>query len=207
MANTRTDQQIYLGPFSNVEAFHQNLSGTAQMGAAQLFHPGEAGIRAVLTQVGPGNKEYQLCQIDSGATSATPTGAIAKGQLMYWKSRTLFSVTNDSRFAEGNPFTSTARNLVQSVAGVLVAPTTGTGAAIAGDWVYLQTKGTCNVILSAQASPGFMDFAVPNNSATVPQISNSAVGTAPGDTTVGRYTSTTVTNSVATVDLQLPEIP
>lgn len=204
MANTRTDQTVYLGPFSNIENFHQNIVGSATMGIGSLFHPGEAGIRAVLSELGPGNKEYQLCQIDSGAVAATPTGAIAQGQLMYWKNRSLFQVTNDVRFSD--MFNGTARNGVQAVAGVLVTPTTA-GNAIAGDWVYLQTKGRCNVILSAQASPGLGDFAIPNNSSTVPQISNSAVGTAPGDTLVGRYASATVTNSVAQVDLQLPEIP
>lgn len=206
MPNTRTDQTVYLGPFSNVENFHQNTQGGAAMGVLSLFHPGEAGIRAVISQLGPGNKEYQLCQIDSGAVAATPTGAIAQGQLMYWKNRQLFQVTNDVRFSDAGTAAAT-RNAVQSVAGVLVTPTTGGSPALAGDWVYLQTKGRCNVVLSAQASPGVFDFVVPNNSATVPQIFNSAVGTAPGDTLLGRYTSATVAASVAQVDLQIPEIP
>ncbi len=206
MPNIRQVWTPYLGPFANVEQFHQNLLGTATMGTAALFHPGEAGGRVILSEVGPGVKEYQLCQIDSGAVAATPTGAIALGQLMYWKNRSLYQVTNDQRFSDAG--SATARNNVQAVAGVLVTNTNGTStSAVAGDWVYLQTKGRCNLILSAQASPGVQDWAIPNNSATVPQISNVAVGTAPTDTIIGRYVSATVVATVASVDLQLPEIP
>lgn len=209
MSNIRQYLAEFLGPFKDVEAFHQG--GAAAPGFGQFpAYPniGAIGSRVILTTPGPGSKEYQLCQIDSGATSATPTGAIAQGQLMYWKNRLTYTVTNDVRFSD--MYNGTARNGVQSVAGVLVTPTANSVAslnAVPGDFVFLQTKGRCTVILSAQASPGLGDFAVPNNSATVPQISNSAVGTAPGDTLVGRYASATVTNSVATVDLQLPEIP
>lgn len=209
MSNIRQYLAEFLGPFKNVEAFHQG--GAAAPGFGQFpAYPniGALGSRVIDTTTGPGSKEYQLCQIDSGATSATPTGAIAQGQLMYWKSRTSYLVTNDVRFSD--MYNGTARNGVQSVAGVLVTPTANANAqlnAIPGDFVFLQTKGRCNVILSAQASPALGDFAIPNNSATVPQINNSAVGTAPGDTIVGRYMSATVTSSVAQVDLQLPEIP
>lgn len=209
MSNIRQYLAQFIGPFGSVEAFH--LGGAAAPGFGQFpSNPniGAAGSRVILTEVGPGSKEYQLCQIDSGATAATPTGAIAQGQLMYWKNRSAYLVTNDVRFSD--TYNGTARNGVQSVAGVLVTPTANASAAlnaIPGDWVFLQTKGRCNVILSAQASPATGDWAIPNNSATVPQINNVAVGTAPGDTVVGRYVSATVTNSVASVDLQLPEIP
>jgi|SRR5215831_3553408 len=208
MPSDRVIESAYLGPFTNVEAFHQNLLGSAQMGFAALYQPGAAGTRVVLTETGTGSKEYQLCQIDSGATSATPTGAITQGQLMYWKNRATYTVTNDSRFSDAGS-AAAVRNQVQPVAGVLVTTTTGSTAVAAqpGDWVYLQTRGQCAVILSQQASPAVYDFAIPNNSATVPRISNSAVGTAPGDTLVGRYLSATVTNNVALVDLQIPTIP
>ncbi len=206
MPNIRQYWAPFLGPFSNVETFHMGAGTAPGWGQFTSFpNAGADGTKVILTEAGVGTKEYQLCQIDSGAVAATPTGAIAQGQLMYWKNRATYLVTNDVRFSD--TYNGTARNGVQAVAGVLVTTTTGTGAALAGDWVYLQTKGRCNVILSAQASPALGDFAIPNNSATVPQINNSAVGTAPGDTLVGRYTSSTVTNSVAQVDLQLPEIP
>lgn len=204
MPNIRQLWTPYLGPFSNVEQFHQNLLGTAQMGTAALFHPGEAGSRVILSEVGPGVKEYQLCQIDSGCTASTPTGALALGQLLYWKNRPLYQVTNDQRFSDLG--SGTARNNVQAAAGILVTNNgSGVLSALPGDWVYLQTKGKCTVVLTP-SSPAVGDFAVPNNSATVPQVSSVAIGTAPSDTLVGRFT-TTATASVATVDLQLPEIP
>lgn len=206
MANIRQVLAAFLGPFASVETFH--LGGGTAPGWGQfgsMPNLGLAGGRFIESEVGPGSKEYQLCQIDSGATAATPTGAIAQGQLLYWKNRQAYLVTNDSRFSDWAA--GGTRPAVNSVAGVLVTPTTGASPAVPGDWVFLQTKGRCNVILSAQANPTIGDFAIPNNSATVPQISNSALGTAPADTLVGRYVSSTVTNSVAAVDLQLPEIP
>ena len=210
MSNIRQYWAPYLGPFANVEAFHMGggtSPGFGQFGA--FINPGQLGNRVIEGEVGPGYKEYQMCQIDSGAVAATPTGAIAQGQLMYWKSRTSYLVTNDVRFSD--TYNGTARNGVQSVAGVLVTPTANASSAlnaIPGDAVYLQIKGRCNLVLSAQASPSQGDFVIPNNSATVPQVNNSAVGTAPGDTLVGRFLSSTVTTSVsAGLDLQLPGIP
>lgn len=208
MSNTRQYVAQWIGPFSNVETFHQGGAAAPGFGQFPAFpNSGTLGARVIVTESpsSPGSKEYQLLQIDSGATSATPTGAIAQGQLMYWKDRAKYLVTNDVRFSDW--FASGTRNGVNSAAGVLVTPTTGSSPAIAGDTVYLQTKGRCDLILSAQASPSLGDWAIPNNSLTVPQINNVAVGTAPGDTVVGRYRSVTVTSSVASVDLQLPEIP
>lgn len=213
MSNTRQYVAQWIGPFATVEAFHQGGGTAPGFGQFPVFpNAGQRGNRVIVTQSSssPGSKEYQLCQIDSGATSATPTGAIAQGQLMYWKDRSKYLVTNDVRFSDW--FASGTRNGVNSVAGVLVTPTANAAAnlnAIPGDVVYLQTKGRCDLILSASTTPALGDWAVPNNSATVPQISavTLATGTAPGDTLVGRYSSTTVTANVASVDLQLPEIP
>jgi hypothetical protein len=210
MSNIRQYLAEFLGPFKDVESFH--LGGGTAPGFGQfgsMPNLGAAGSRVILSAPSsPGSKEYQLCQIDSGATSATPTGAIAQGQLMYWKNRSAYLVTNDVRFSD--TYNGTTRNGVQSVAGVLVTPTTGaTGVpAVPGDWVFLQTKGRCNLILSQELSPALGDFAVPFNAdATHPQIAKTAVGSAPADTVVGRFMSATVTNNVAQVDLQLPEIP
>lgn len=216
MANTRTDQTLYLGPFSNVETFHQNVSGTALMGLATLFHPGEAGIRAVLSELGPGQKEYQLCQIDSGAVAATPTGAIAQGQSLYWKNRALYQVTNDNRFAD-TVTQGTAGGLgtaggVSGVAGILVTPTTGSSPAIAGDWVYLQTKGQCALVLCNSGGPGVTgDTIIPRASATIPQTTIVAVASTPGNTIMGRVLQPipagATTGTIQLSDLQLPEIP
>jgi hypothetical protein len=216
MPNIRQVQSPYIGPFSNVETFHQNVLGLAAMGPAALFHPGEAGSRVILTEAGTGTKEYQLCQIDSGAVAATPTGAIAQGQTLYWKNRALYQVTNDNRFSDA-VLTGTAGGLgtaggTSSVAGVLVTSTTSNSPAVAGDWVYLQTKGQCTTVLVGAGGPGVTgDNIIPNNSATVPQAKIVALANTPGGTVIGRVLQPVPagasTGTLALADLQLPEIP
>lgn len=207
MPNTRNVQSPYIGPFSNVETFHQNLLGTNQMGPAALFHPGEAGARVILSETGVGAKEYQLCQIDSGVTSATPTGVATLGQVMYWKNRQQYIVTNDARFSQN--FLNSAAGVtlasagpVACVAGVLVTPT---ASVVPGDWVYLQTRGQAAVTSATSGNAG--DFAVPTTTTSTPQVTAVAAGTAATSTIVGRYITTIPAAGTAQLDLQLPEIP
>lgn len=207
MPNIRQVQSPYIGPFSNVETFHQNLLGSNAMGPAALFHPGEAGSRVILSETGVGTKEYQLCQIDSGVTSATGAGVATQGQVMYWKNRSLYQVTNDARFSQ-NFLNSAAATTVASagpvagVAGVVVTPT---ASIVPGDWVYLQTKGQASVTSATSGAAG--DFAVPTTTSNTPQVSNVAAGTAATSTIVGRYLVTIGAAGTAQIDLQLPEIP
>src|SRR5258708_40320318 len=101
MPNTRQYWAPFLGPFSNVETFHLGGGTAPGFGQFPSFpNAGAQGIRVIETETGVGSKEYQLCQIDSGAVAATPTGAIAQGQTMYWKSRANYLVTNDVRFSD-----------------------------------------------------------------------------------------------------------
>lgn len=216
MPNIRQVQSPYIGPFSNVETFHQNLLGSNAMGPAALFHPGEAGGRVILTETGTGTKEYQLCQIDSGVTAATPTGVITQGQTLYWKTRSTYTVTNDNRFSDA-VLTGTAGGLgtaggTSSVAGVIVTPTTGSSPAVAGDWVYLQTKGQCTAVLVGAGGPGVTgDNLIPNNSSTVPQAKVVAIASTPGGTVIGRVLQPVpagaTSGTLALADLQFPEIP
>jgi hypothetical protein len=193
MTNTRQYWTPYLGPFSNVETFHQG--GGTPTGFGQfpaLFDGGEIGTRVIATQAGLGSKQYQLCQIDSGATSSTPAGAIAQGQVMYWKDRTRYIVTNDSRFSDASINGTAglgAAAAVSPVAGVLVTPTSGaTGTvAVPGDAVYLQQQGLCTVLLVASGGPGVSgDWLVPNASATVPQAAIVIQANAPGAPVIGQ---------------------
>lgn len=208
MPNIRQVQSPYIGPFSNVETFHQNLLGSNAMGPAALFHPGEAGSRVILSETGVGAKEYQLCQIDSGVVAAGPAGAATLGQTFYWKNRQQYIVTNDPRFSQNMlnssaPTTAGAASTVACVAGIMVTPT---ASVVPGDWVYLQTKGQCAVVLSASSAQAG-DWAIPNASATVPQVTNVAAASAPTATVIGRYVAAIPAAGTATLDLQLPEIP
>jgi hypothetical protein len=217
MTNTRQYWTPYLGPFSSVETFHQGAgAGTGFGQFPGLFDAGMAGAKVIETQSGAGSKQYQLCQIDSGATSATPAGAIAQGQVMYWKDRTRYQVTNDSRFSDavilGTPAAGAAQ-AVSAVAGVLVTPTTGAGAALAGDFVYLQQQGQCTVLLVGGASgPGVTgDWLIPNPSATVPQAKIVAQASTPGATLIGQVLNQiplgATTGTLSNANLQLPGIP
>ena len=47
------------------------------------------------------DKSYEIVIVDSGATSATPVGAVAANQVAFWKDRTKRLVTNDNRMAIG----------------------------------------------------------------------------------------------------------
>jgi hypothetical protein len=66
MPANRVIETIYLGQFSSVEAFN----------ASTLYKQGELGARTATTN----GKEYQLVQLDSGATSANTVGIVAVGQ-------------------------------------------------------------------------------------------------------------------------------
>lgn len=57
---------------------------------------------------------YVRVYLDSGATSATATGAVKAGQLAFWKDRSANLVTNDPNFND----TGTPANSVNRVAGV-----------------------------------------------------------------------------------------
>ena len=207
MPNIRQVQSPYLGPFSNVETFHQNLLGTNQMGPAALFHPGEAGSRVILSQSGVGTKEYQLCQLDSGVTSATPTGVATIGQTLYWKNRQTYVVTNDARFSQNflNSSAGTASASAVAVAGVAGIQVTPTASVVPGDWIYVQTKGQAAVLSATSANAG--DFAVPTTTANTPQVTAVAAASAATGTIVGRYIVAIPAAGTAQLDLQLPEIP
>lgn len=61
------------------------------------YAPGELGC-AFNDQNDTGS--YLRVQLDSGATSATPVGAVVAGQVAYWKDRSRSLVTNDKRFCD-----------------------------------------------------------------------------------------------------------
>lgn len=62
---------------------------------------GQPGSLGLIFEAGNPVRRYQRVLLDSGATSATPTGAVAANQLMYWKDKSAYIVTNDSRLAMG----------------------------------------------------------------------------------------------------------
>ena len=77
------------------------------------YAPGELGYSFNDQNTGG---SYLRVQVDSGCTASTPAGALAAGQVMYWKNAApgISTVTNDSRFADIGP-----AGAVNRVAGIL----------------------------------------------------------------------------------------
>jgi hypothetical protein len=88
-----------------------------------LYAPGELGYAFSDQNTGG---EYLRVLLDSGATAATTVGAVAKGQIAYWKDQPNSIVTNDARFCDVGP-----TGAINRVAGVFQLVVTG-GGGIAG---------------------------------------------------------------------------
>lgn len=171
MPSNRVNQTVYLGAFSGPDA----------MNASALYKPGELGSRFEIS-----GKGYQVVQLDSGATSATGSGAVAAGQLAFWKDRSNYIVTNDKPQALGGPVASNARN---AYAGVFQV------AATAGYYVCVQQRGqsAANVVTNS-GTAAINDMLVPDVG-TAPGVLVVTQGTAPATNPVGRATAATSTTT------------
>lgn len=78
------------------------------------------------------DRVYQRVLLDSGATSATPTGIPAANQLLFWKNRVTYEVTNNRDQAFGGSGTNQYAN---QVAGILRL------AATPGNYIDILKKG------------------------------------------------------------------
>ena len=152
MSNQRKEYISPYIPSGNPEDYDvATLFRTGELGAA--FYPG-SGVR-----------EYQIVQLDSGATSATPSGVVAVGQPAFWKDRVNKIVTNDQRFS------STARN---GVAGMFVDVNT------AGYYCAIQVHGPTTSTAPALTTGAFVigSAAIPSAAGTA-TVTAEALGTAP----------------------------
>ena len=158
MSNQRHEYISQYIPSGDPEDFDvATLYRTGELGAH--FYP-QSGIR-----------EYQIVQLDSGATSATPSGVVAVGQPAFWKDRTKKIVTNDQRFS------STARN---GVAGIFVDVNT------AGYYCAIQVHGPTTSTAPALTTGSFVigNAAYPSAAGTT-NFAATALGTAPTYQPVG----------------------
>ncbi len=90
MPNTNRIISPYLPGTGNPDTAYQLVSTVP--GAYSPYAPGDLGN--VYDTV---DKTYRVCVLDSGATSASPAGAVAANQIAFWKDKANFIVTNDSR--------------------------------------------------------------------------------------------------------------
>lgn len=183
MPANRVVETYYIGPFSTIESVN----------TATLYKPGELGIRVDTT----GNKEYQLVQLDSGATSANTVGVVATGMIAYWKSKSSYIVTNDQRQSVGG-LTAGARN---EIAGVF------TNAVTAGNFTFIQQKGNNAAVKIVSSSPNIGDWIVGDNTANTAQGAVVAIGTAPTVQPIGKAAATGASVTTIAVDLDVPGIP
>lgn len=174
-------RRVLTVPNGNPFTWHGNTDGLNGVG---IKEPGELG--GVLPAQG---HQFQLVQMDSGATSATPTGIPAVGQIAFWKDRTNYIVTNDSRQADAAhiPAGTITRDPRQSVAGVIEV------AVVAGEKFFVHQKGLSNVKTSTSPNPGDKLVA---NTGTSADCGSTAAGTAAVDTVVGVVTSPTKTGGL-----------
>lgn len=181
MPNSRFNQTAYIGPVSTIES----------MNVATLYKPGELGSHCTLN-----GKDYQIVQLDSGATAATGAGVVAANQLAFWKDKANYIVTNDKAQAIGGPTGDGARN---ALAGIFRAAVT------AGYYGVIQDRGQCNVLTDGGgAAIGDQIVAKGTGTATATGVKVTQ-GTAPTVISLGVVT-TAESGTTTVVSLNLPQV-
>jgi hypothetical protein len=164
------------------------------------YAPGELGY--AFNDPNTGNS-YLRVQLDSGATSATPVGAVLAGQLAYWKNYSTATVTNDSRMCDLGA--TAAVNRVAGIFGLAVTTAPGINGTDGQPLLYM-----CDLVIQAQAYPIQVTgsivkggYATADTTANTARAIASAVGTAPPTQPLGIFTSTTVTSGTSPCDVNI----
>jgi hypothetical protein len=147
------------------------------------------------------DRAYQYVQSDSAPSVSGPSGAYAANQVLYWKDRSQYLVTNDSaqglRGGQANSF----RN---NVAGIL------RNACTPGNYIFVLQRGRNINVKEAGAATGGM-LLVSDTSATAAQALGTAIATAPPVQNLGVVSSATGVApnaaNVCTADIDIPNIP
>jgi hypothetical protein len=153
-----------------------------------LYAPGEVGC-AFNDQNAGGS--YLRVLVDSGATSSTPVGAVAAGQVAFWKNQSQGLVTNDQRMCDVG-----AAGAANRVAGIFQLAVTVAPGVNGSDGNPLQyatdliiQKLGASVLCSTTPTAGAL--ATANTSSTTANCISTAVGTAAPTQFVGTWTSAT----------------
>ena len=167
------------------------------------YAPGEVGC--AFTDQNTGN-DYLRVWLDSGATSATAIGAVAAGQLAFWKSQPNNIVTNDIQQCDVGP-----TGAINRVAGVFTtAVTTAPGV---NDATGLPAQYLCDLIIrSSSGNPASVKAAsaLAGAQATANATAGHAdvvyttgVSTAPVSQVLGVFASSTITGGLAQVQVSI----
>jgi len=143
-------------------------------------------------------------KLDSGATSANAVGAPAVGQLAFWKDRSAAIVTNDARQSQN-----ATAGAINSVAGVFTVAATPGGGVNGADGNPLQY--VTDICIRGLSVPTYSDGtaligaqATADATASTARVKyTSGVNTAPVSQVIGVMRSSTVTNNLVPVDIEL----
>lgn len=165
-----------------------------------FFAPGELGCAFNDQNTGG---SYLRVQLDSGATASTAVGAVAAGQLAYWKDQANAIVTNDKNQCDVGP--SGAINRVAGIFQLAVSATPGVNGTDGLPAMYM-----CDLVIQKRAYPVAANTALIGAYATADTTANTArviyntgVTTAPPSQAIGVFASSTITNGTAPVDVNI----
>ena len=166
-----------------------------------LYAPGELGYAFADQNTGG---EYLRVLLDSGATAATSVGAVAKGQLAFWKDQPNGIVTNDKRFCDVG-----VSGAINRVAGVFQLAVTAGGGVNGTDGQPLmyacdlvirrpQTSVLCSSVLAGAQMTA-------STAADTPQmVYTTGVNTAPVSQVLGVcHSATAISGSLYSVDVSI----
>ena len=156
---------------------------------ASLYAGGELGVA-----YDENDRTYQIVKLDSGATAAASL-LPAANQLLYWKDRANYIVTNDINQAKGKSAANSAfRN---QVAGIL------RNAATPGYYIHMLIRGRKIAVKSTEANATIGYAMVSDTTNTAVSV---AAGTAPTVRPIG-YQAATGTGAYVYTDVDLTNIP
>ena len=174
----------------NTQPVYLTTGNPDTMNDAALYAGGQLGERFAWR-----DREYQIVRADSGATSATATGAVAANQLAFWKDKDKLLVTNNSPQAVGGQVANAYRNQVAGVFRTAVS---------AGYYCCILQKG--DNIAVKNAGSGTIGQVLIANSGTAADTTQIAVGSAFLYQVLGVERASTSGGNV-NADLEIPGIP
>lgn len=139
-------------------------------------------------------------RLDSGATSATPVGAVADGNTAFWRNQSTHPgvVTNDIRFAD-------QANAPNTLAGIFTTPVT------ASNFTLISKKRRRYAVKVTGATWNAGDVAVVNDTTNAADVARVAAGTAPtypyGFGLVGVVAVTGVVGGKVVLNIDIPDLP
>lgn len=186
MPNKNRGSSLFLGGAAGPDNINIQLTSPQTPGANSPYAPGDLGVTFEYQ-----DKAYTIAVLDSGATSANAVGAPAVNQLLFWKNKGNRIVTNDFRQC----ITPTVPGA--SVAGILrnTPGTLGSG----GNQIAMLIRGYGIPVSAGTTAIG--PIMVDTTASTARVVT--AVSTA---TQLGQATTANA-NSLATCNVDIPQLP